>query len=246
MTVEEYLAFAAELKKIPKGKIRVMMDEIMNITGLLEMRSRLIRNLSKGYRQRTGLAQAILGYPKIIILDEPMVGLDPKQIIEIRDLIRELGKNHTVILSSHILSEVSAVCDQIMIISHGKLAANDTPENLEKLMEGSNTLNLTVKGDALSLQRILKQTEGILSCSVTSSEEKEALDVVIKTETGLDLRERLFYLLADLKMPILSLQQSRVSLETVFLELTGEEPSESPEKPAAEPASDSDERSEDQ
>lgn len=246
MTVEEYLAFAAELKKIPKGKIRVMMDEIMNITGLLEMRSRLIRNLSKGYRQRTGLAQAILGYPKIIILDEPMVGLDPKQIIEIRDLIRELGKNHTVILSSHILSEVSAVCDQIMIISHGKLAANDTPENLEKLMEGSNTLNLTVKGDALSLQRILKQTEGILSCSVTSSEEKEALDVVIKTETGLDLREQLFYLLADLKMPILSLQQSRVSLETVFLELTGEEPSESPEKPAAEPASDSDERSEDQ
>ena len=246
MTVEEYLAFAAELKKIPKGKIRVMMDEIMNITGLLEMRSRLIRNLSKGYRQRTGLAQAILGYPKIIILDEPMVGLDPKQIIEIRDLIRELGKNHTVILSSHILSEVSAVCDQIMIISHGKLAANDTPENLEKLMEGSNTLNLTVKGDALSLQRILKQTEGILSCSVTSSEEKEALDVVIKAETGLDLRERLFYLLADLKMPILSLQQSRVSLETVFLELTGEEPSESPEKPAAEPASDSDERSEDQ
>ena len=223
-----------------------MMDEIMNITGLLEMRSRLIRNLSKGYRQRTGLAQAILGYPKIIILDEPMVGLDPKQIIEIRDLIRELGKNHTVILSSHILSEVSAVCDQIMIISHGKLAANDTPENLEKLMEGSNTLNLTVKGDALSLQRLLKQTEGILSCSVTSSEEKGALDVVIKTETGLDLRERLFYLLADLKMPILSLQQSRVSLETVFLELTGEEPSESPEKPAAEPASDSDERSEDQ
>ena len=246
MTVEEYLAFAAELKKIPKGKIRVMMDEIMNITGLLEMRSRLIRNLSKGYRQRTGLAQAILGYPKIIILDEPMVGLDPKQIIEIRDLIRELGKNHTVILSSHILSEVSAVCDQIMIISHGKLAANDTPENLEKLMEGSNTLNLTVKGDALSLQRILKQTEGILSCSVTSSEEKEALDVVIKTETGLDLRERLFYLLADLKMPILSLQQSRVSLETVFSFGIWNRYTYRYTYPAAEPASDSDERSEDQ
>lgn len=246
MTVEEYLAFAAELKKIPKGKIRVMMDEIMNITGLLEMRSRLIRNLSKGYRQRAGLAQAILGYPKIIILDEPMVGLDPKQIIEIRDLIRNLGKEHTVILSSHILSEVSAVCDQIMIISHGKLAANDTPENLEKLMEGSNTLNLTVKGDALSLQRILKQTAGILSCSVTSSEEKGVLDVVIKTEAGLDLREQLFYLLADQKIPILSLQQSRVSLETVFLELTGDVPSEVPEKSAAGQEADSDERSDEQ
>lgn len=231
MTVEEYLSFAAELKKIPKDKIRRMLDESMELTGLLEMRSRLIKNLSKGYRQRTGLAQAILGYPKIIILDEPMVGLDPKQIIEIRDLIRKLGKNHTVILSSHILSEISAVCDQILIISHGRLAANDTPENLEKLMEGSNTLNLTVKGDAPSLHRILKQTEGIVSYSVSSSEEKGAWDTVIKTAPGSDLRERLFYLLASQKMPILNLQQSRVSLETVFLELTEED---SPKKDSEE------------
>ena len=127
MTVEEYLRFAAELKKIPKAQRAEQVAKVMEMTRITDMKKRLIRNLSKGYKQRVGLAQAILGDPEVIILDEPTVGLDPKQIIEIRDLIRSLGKNHTVILSSHILSEVSAVGDHIMIISHGKLVASDSP-----------------------------------------------------------------------------------------------------------------------
>lgn len=125
MTVDEYLMFAAELKLLPKGERRQAVDEVMALTGVAEMAKRLIRNLSKGYKQRVGLAQAILGYPDVIILDEPTVGLDPQQIIEMRELIRELGKEHTVILSSHILSEVSEVCDLAFIISHGKIVASD-------------------------------------------------------------------------------------------------------------------------
>ena len=133
MTVLEYMRFAADLKKIPKNKKNEMIEEVMDRVKITDMKNRLIKNLSKGYRQRVGLAQAILGYPDVIILDEPTVGLDPKQIIEIRDLIKDLRQKHTVILSSHILSEVSAVCDYVLIISHGKLVASDTPENLSKL-----------------------------------------------------------------------------------------------------------------
>lgn len=138
MTVLEYMKFAADLKKIPKDKKKAMIEEVMDMVKITDMKNRLIKNLSKGYRQRVGLAQAILGYPEVIILDEPTVGLDPKQIIEIRDLIKSLKKKHTVILSSHILSEVSAICDYVLIISHGKLVASDTPDNLGKLAAGSN------------------------------------------------------------------------------------------------------------
>ena len=145
MTVLEYLKFAAELKAIPKEEREKNIKEVMLTTKLEDMKRRLIKNLSKGYKQRVGLAQALLGYPEVIILDEPTVGLDPKQIIEIRDLIKSLGQKHTVILSSHILSEVSAVCDHVLIIDKGKLVASDTPENLSKVMTGMNSLELTVK-----------------------------------------------------------------------------------------------------
>ena len=140
MTVWEYLKFAAELKKIKKSQRAEQVEEVMELTGISDMRNRLIKNLSKGYKQRVGLAQAILGYPEIIILDEPTVGLDPKQIIEIRELIKKLSEKHTVILSSHILSEVSAVCDYVMIINHGKLVASDTTENLENMMSGKGQI----------------------------------------------------------------------------------------------------------
>ena len=142
MTVEEYLLFAAELKKIPKGKRKPYVEDAMATTKITDMRGRLIKNLSKGYRQRVGLAQAVLGYPEVIILDEPTVGLDPKQIIEIRDLIQSLGKKHTVILSSHILSEVRAVCDYIFIISHGKLVASEETEELVERMSGGQVIEL--------------------------------------------------------------------------------------------------------
>ena len=139
MTVMEYLTFSAELKKISKNEREKEIEKVIELAKLNEVKERLIKNLSKGYRQRVGLAQAMLGFPEIIILDEPTVGLDPKQIIEIRELIRNLAKKHTVILSSHILAEVQEVCDYIMIISKGKLVASDTPENLERLMAGSST-----------------------------------------------------------------------------------------------------------
>ena len=136
MKVNEYLRFVAELKKIPKTERQEQIEKVMLMVKIMDVQDRLIKNLSKGYKQRVGLAQAILGFPEIIILDEPTVGLDPKQIIEIRELIRELAKEHTVILSSHILAEIQEVCDYIMIISKGKLVASDTPENLENLMSG--------------------------------------------------------------------------------------------------------------
>ena len=145
MTVEEYLLFAAELKKIPKEKRKPYVEDAMATTKITDMRGRLIKNLSKGYRQRVGLAQAVLGYPEVIILDEPTVGLDPKQIIEIRDLIQSLGKKHTVILSSHILSEVRAVCDYIFIISHGKLVASEETEELVERMSGGQVIELKLK-----------------------------------------------------------------------------------------------------
>lgn len=223
MTVYEYLTFAAGLKRIPKEKRNQMILEAMDLTGLLEVQHRLIRNLSKGYKQRTGLAQAILGFPEIIILDEPMVGLDPKQIIEIRELIRQLSQKHTVILSSHILSEISAICDHIMIIAHGKLVASDTPENLVQLMKGSASLELTVRGTRSRLHQVLEQMGGIASCQMQDSTDKGAVDVVITTESDLDLRETLFYRLAEEKMPLLRMQHTNVSLEDVFLELTGAE-----------------------
>ena len=146
MTPTEYLRFVASAKGLARSEQTQQIDQVMDKTDIRVVRDRLIRNFSKGFRQRVGIAQALLGNPEVIILDEPTVGLDPAQIIEIRDLIRELGKNHTIILSSHILSEVQTVCDSIMIISDGHLVASDTPENLTRLFAGTTTLHLAVKG----------------------------------------------------------------------------------------------------
>ncbi|MCC8102781.1 MAG: ABC transporter ATP-binding protein [Clostridiales bacterium] len=230
MTVLEYLRFAAELKKLPKSEREAMIGEVIQTTGLTEMQNRLIRNLSKGYRQRTGLAQAILGYPDIIILDEPMVGLDPKQIIEIRELIKSLGQKHTVILSSHILSEISAICDHIMIIAHGKLVASDTPENLTSLMRGSGSLELTVRAKAADAKGMFGTLSGVQSITVKDSAETGACDITIKTGADKDLREQIFYLCAQKQTPILRMQHTHVSLEDVFLELTEDHPKASAEK----------------
>ena len=220
MTVLEYMNFVADLKKIPKDKKKSMVAEVMEMVKITDMKNRLIKNLSKGYRQRVGLAQAILGYPEVIILDEPTVGLDPKQIIEIRDLIKSLKEKHTVILSSHILSEVSAVCDYVLIISHGKLVASDTPENLGKLAEGSNTLNLTVKGEKDKIRTALGQIEGVKNVTVADAKEEHAWNVTVSTNEDSDVREEVFFKMADAKCPILEMQSKKVSLEEIFLELT--------------------------
>ena len=220
MTVLEYMNFVADLKKIPKDKKKSMIAEVMEMVKITDMKNRLIKNLSKGYRQRVGLAQAILGYPEVIILDEPTVGLDPKQIIEIRDLIKSLKEKHTVILSSHILSEVSAVCDYVLIISHGKLVASDTPENLGKLAEGSNTLNLIVKGEKDKIRTALGQIEGVKNVTVADAKEEHAWNVTVSTNEDSDVREEVFFKMADAKCPILEMQSKKVSLEEIFLELT--------------------------
>ena len=222
MTVLEYMKFAADLKKIPKDKKNTMIEEVMDMVKITDMKNRLIKNLSKGYRQRVGLAQAILGYPEVIILDEPTVGLDPKQIIEIRDLIKSLKKKHTVILSSHILSEVSAVCDYVLIISHGKLVASDTPDNLGRLAAGSNTLNLLIKGQKENILSLLLEIPGVKEISTERKSEEEGWRVSVVTEENRDIREEVFYKMAKEKYPILEMQSQKVSLEEIFLELTEE------------------------
>ena len=231
MTVLEYMKFAADLKKIPRNQKDKQIKEVMDMVKITDMKDRLIKNLSKGYRQRVGLAQAILGYPEVIILDEPTVGLDPKQIIEIRDLIKSLKKKHTVILSSHILSEVSAVCDYVLIISHGKLVASDTPDNLGKLAQGSNNLSLLVKGDKDKIRILLGEIEGIKEIAINAAKDQEGWEVKLSTEENTDIREEVFFKMAEHHYPILEMQSKKVSLEEIFLELTeSEKKDKNPEK----------------
>ena len=237
MTVLEYMKFVADLKKIPKDKKATMIEEVMDMVKISDMRNRLIKNLSKGYRQRVGLAEAIMGYPEVIILDEPTVGLDPKQIIEIRTLIKDLKKKHTVILSSHILSEVSAVCDYVLIISHGKLVASDTPENLGKLAEGSNTLEMLIKGEKSQIKQALESIEGVNSVTIEKDEKQNLWSAKVSTEENNDIREKVFYKMSDINSPIYEMKSKKVSLEEIFLELTESE------KPASASEDDTDQKS---
>ena len=221
MTVEEYLKFAAELKKVKRAEIASQVEQVMERIKLTDVRHRLIRNLSKGYKQRVGLAQAVLGFPEIIILDEPTVGLDPMQIIEIRQLIRELAKEHTVILSSHILAEVREVCDYVMIISKGKLVASDTPDHLEHLIEGEETLELEVKGSRRQAESILSGISGVKEAKY--EEQGGMTSIQIQVADQQEIREELFYAFAEEKCPIYRMQISKATLEDVFLELTQNE-----------------------
>lgn len=219
MTVKEYLCFVADLKQLEKSLRRRYVEEAMETTGTTEVAGRMIRNLSKGYRQRVGFAQAVLGYPEIIILDEPTVGLDPKQIIEIRELIRQLAKKHTVILSSHILAEVREVCDYILIISKGKLVASDTPENLERNLGDSDLIEIETKADPDEVRRILETVDGIRSIS-TKHLENGITWAQIQEKKNTDVREKVFQAFAQNHQPLLKLNPLQVSLEDVFMELT--------------------------
>ena len=253
MTVKEYLGFVAELKKVPAKERREQIRLVMEMTQIQDMQERLIKNLSKGYRQRVGLAQAILGFPEVIILDEPTVGLDPKQIIEIRDLIKNLAKNHTVILISHILSEISAVCDHVMIISKGKLVASDTAEGLQQMMGGKKgELKLTVKGSQEQVCAALAEvTAGaVMTCRevsvgtviaagkvtesatltgeepVSGAQQDVLTSIQLEITGGTDIREAIFYALAEKRLPILEMSLEEKSLEDIFLELTGDDSAE--------------------
>ena len=218
--MREFLLFAAELKKVPKAERKERVAELEERLSLTEMSRRLIRNLSKGYKQRVGLAQALVGNPKVLILDEPMVGLDPKQIIEMRDLIKGLAGEHTVILSSHILSEISAVCDHILIISKGKLAANGSPAELQKMMQGTAELAVTVIGETVQAQAVLEQMGEIEQFTFEEGGEEGSILIRITTKDDVDIRKSLSVALAGAGMPILSMSRSEKSLEDIFLELT--------------------------
>lgn len=219
MTVREYLEFAAELKGIKKDKREPQIEEVIRLAKLRAVENRLIQNLSKGYKQRVGLAQAVLGFPEIIILDEPTVGLDPKQIIEIRELIRKLAKKHTVILSSHILAEVREVCDYIMIISGGKLVASDTTENLENMMSGKGQIEVEAKASRDEMDHIIRRTGKIKEVKYRTSASGITTAQII-AKGGEDIREELFLAFSHADVPMLTLNQSKTTLEEIFLELT--------------------------
>lgn len=234
MTPVEYLTFVAKAKGVDPGHIADQVETAMKETHITSVKDRMIRNLSKGYKQRVGIAQAMLGDPKLIILDEPTVGLDPKQILEIRDLILELGKTRTVLLSSHILAEISAVCDHVMIISRGRLVANGTLEEIRRAHAQDNRLELEVKGNRQTLTVILSKLQNVESSEIVEAEKgKYRISIIVKGTK--DIREEIFFAFAAAKCPILSMQSSALSLEDVFLKLTAEEIVPEDEEEADEP-----------
>jgi ABC-2 type transport system ATP-binding protein len=220
MTVRDYLRFVARVKGVDRGERDDANEQIMRSVGIEHVADRMIRNLSKGYRQRVGLGQALVGDPKALILDEPTIGLDPHQIIEMRDLVRTLGEQRTVILSSHILPEVSAVCERIIIISHGKIVASDTAENLGKALAGTGRLSMRIKGTADAAQAALGAVAGVESVRVTGQSEATGT-VDLEVDTGqADPREAIFYALAKAKLPLFGMRSLEVTLEEIFLQLT--------------------------
>ncbi len=220
MTVREYLNFVADLKMVKRSEKSKMITRIMGMAKISDVSERLIKQLSKGYRQRVGLAQAIVGFPDVLILDEPTVGLDPMQIIEIRDLIKKLSKDHTIILSSHILSEVSAICDTVVIINKGKLVVSDTPDNLSKHIGGSNGLHLQVKGTKEKISEALSNIKDITKIDYGSKTKDGIIKLTAYCGEDSDIREEVFYALSDARCPILNMQFSSMSLEDIFLEVT--------------------------
>ena len=223
MTVSEFLSFAAEIKGIsPKNK-KEKMNRVMEIVGAADVSGRLIKNLSKGYKQRVGLAQAMIGDPQVLILDEPTAGLDPKQILEMRDLIIGLGKDHTIILSSHILPEVSAVCRRVLIINHGKIVADDTPDNLAKRILGGSHIHLRVDSTEQAVSKALGKVSAISKLEFRESQEPDTVEAVAEASEDTDIRRDIFNSLSAAKIPILMMRPLDMSLEEIFLNLTTKE-----------------------
>lgn len=220
MTVREYLNFVYDLKGCRLNR-KKHLEEICRVVKILDdyNKNRLIKNLSKGYKQRVGIAQALVGNPGIIILDEPTVGLDPKEIIEIRSLIRALGENHTVILSTHILTEVQAVCDRILIINSGKLIADEKTENIINMLEGSRRLNARICGAQRDVLRELRAIPEITRAEVIGEREGDSFLYAIESSAGVDIRKSLFYMLAKNNLPLIGLAEQNTSLEDIFISL---------------------------
>lgn len=219
MTVKEYLAFMFDLKKV-KLQRQKHIDEICEHVRITDVYNRMIKNLSKGYQQRVGLAQALLGNPAVLILDEPTVGLDPKQIIEIRKLIKELGEKHTIILSSHILPEVQATCERVIVINKGRIIADDTPDNLSKSLSTDHRLIARIDGPENEVFKLLEKLPQMVKVDKLGARESGAFDYSLEAEPGADVRREMFRRLSERKWPLLGLRGSELTLEDIFLQLT--------------------------
>ena len=221
MTVQAYLEFCYHLKKA-RQPMKAHLDDICARVRITDVRNRIIKNLSKGYRQRVGLAQALIGNPEVLILDEPTVGLDPKQIIEIRNLIKTLGKRHTVILSSHILPEVQAVCDRVIVINKGKIVADDTEENLSHNLSNDFRYIARIEGPEDEVTKILTSISGMKEVDSYGQKENGVFEYSLEAEPGTDIRRELFNRLADRNYPLLGLKTTELTLEDIFLQLTAD------------------------
>lgn len=224
MTVDEYLRFVYELRGCTLPR-RAHLDEICEAVRISDVRRRVIRNLSKGYKQRVGIGAALIGNPPLIILDEPTIGLDPKQIIEVRNLIRTLGRSHTVILSTHILSEAQAVCDRMIIINHGRVVADGKTEEINKFIEDNRRYKATICGPQSEVLPTLKKLPGVMLCEALAERDGDAVAYLIETKSGIDVRKALFYALAEKNWPLFGLEPVGMSLEDVFLKIVDKEES---------------------
>ena len=218
MTVNEYLNFVYEIKGCKLNRERHL-AEIRQVTKIDDVKNRLIKNLSKGYKQRVGIAQALVGNPPVIIFDEPTVGLDPKQIIEIRNLIRNLGQSHTVILSTHILTEVQSVCDRIIIINEGKIIADERTENITRVVEENRRYSLKICGPQREIQAILQEIPGVISVELTGERELDSYTYIVEAEKGVDVRKPVFYALSEKNYPMIGMEPLGMNLEEVFIKI---------------------------
>lgn len=222
LTVKEFVTYMAELKKVPHKEKKERVANVLRETGIEDVADRLIRNLSRGYKQRVSLAGALVGDPKIVILDEPTVGLDPKQITEIRQLIKRLGKKHTVLLSSHILSEVSQICEKVIIINKGKIVAIDTPENLEKETERQNVILLTVEDNSNNMKTLKNDIPELIECKCIKDNDDGTKQYMLKSSIEFDLRKKLFEILPKKNITIFELKSAEKSLEDAFITIIDE------------------------
>lgn len=220
MTVKEYLDFVCRIKKVEKKNQKDRIQNYMEMVKVEHVQDRMIKNLSKGYKQRVGLAQALIGDPEVIILDEPTVGLDPKQIIDIRNLIENLSRMHTIILSTHILSEVSAICDRVMIMNEGQIAASDSPDNLSKLLNLENRMALRIRGQEKDVIPVLKTIQGIETIECLKTIEEGTVETFVTWKEDMDLREDIFSTMSKNQFPILMMKPLDFTLEDIFLQLT--------------------------
>ncbi len=223
MTVRDYLSFVCDIKGVPRASRKQTMDRSMEMLMITDVRGRLIKNLSKGYKQRVGIAQALIGTPPVLILDEPTIGLDPQQIIETRTLIRGLGKEHTIILSSHILPEVQAVCSRVLIINKGRIVASDTPENLSRGMTADNRLSIRVAGAEAEALAVARKVPQVVKAQSVGTREPGTVDLVLEAHKDQDVRRQVFTAFARADLPLLQIKSMDLTLEEIFLNLITEE-----------------------